>query len=73
MRVARNIVYSYVDPRQPDEFAVDLTGEVSFRKGDVLTHNGKLWKVESVHLEAKDGDLSDIPTLWVLLIEALVN
>ena len=68
MTLARNIVYSYEDRTRSDELEVDLTNELSFKIGDILTRNGRMWKVASIHL-----DTGNTPTLWVLLVDPVVN
>jgi hypothetical protein len=70
---AKNIVYSYADKREFDELEVDMTGELSFKKGDIITRNWRTWKVESIHLHTEAEDAASIPTLWVLLVNAPVN
>jgi hypothetical protein len=68
----KNMVYSYADPRQSDDFEIDLSGELSIRAGDIIVRVGSSWKVQQVHL-AEANEASGLPTLWVFLVKAAVN
>ena len=60
MTLARNVVYSYVDRTRSVELEVDLTNELSFKIGDILTRNGRILKVASIHLSSTDGGYAGV-------------
>jgi hypothetical protein len=68
---ARNIVYQYSDNIWADDLEIDLTGELTFKKGDIILRRGKNWKIDSVHSEQYINDPR--MTIWVYLVDVLVN
>jgi len=72
MGVAKNIVYQYLHTVCPDDLEVDLTGELAFKRGDIIVRGGKHWRIDSVTVEDTTQELRR-PTLWIYLIEAPVN
>jgi len=69
---ARNIVYQYSDNLWSDDLEIDLTGELTFKKGDIILRRGKNWKIDSVHSEQYINDLRMV-TIWVYLVDVSVN
>jgi hypothetical protein len=69
---AKNIVYRYSDNVLSDDLEIDLTGELTFKKGDVILRSGKNWKIDSVHSEQYINDLRMV-TIWVYLVDVPVN
>ena len=72
MTSARNIVYQYSDNIWSDDLEIDLTGELMFKKGDIISRRGKNWKIDSVHSEQCINDLRMV-TIWIYLVDVLVN
>lgn len=72
MASAKNIVYRYSDNVLSDDLEIDLTGELTFKKGDVILRSGKNWKIDSVHSEQYINDLRMV-TIWVYLVDVPVN
>jgi len=68
---ARKIVYQYSDTLWSDDLEIDLTGELTFKKGDIIVRRGKNWKIDSVHSEQYINDPR--MTIWVYLVDVLVN
>jgi len=70
---ARKIAYQYSNSLWSDDLEIDLTGELTFKQGDLISRRGKNWKINSVLsedvIDYKDG----MPTIWVLLVNAPVN
>jgi hypothetical protein len=69
----KNIVYRFVGDVRSDELKTDLTGRVSFEKGDILSKDDKPRRVDSVHRELTDEESKRVPTLWVYLFNPLAN
>ena len=65
--------YRFVDDPRSDEVELDRTGALSFRKGDILGRDGKLWRVGLVQSEMADENSKKVPTLRVDLTKAWVN
>ena len=72
MGVGKNIVYQYLHTVCPDDLEVDLTGELTFKTGDIIVRGGKHWRIDSITVEDTTQELRR-PTLWIYLVEAAVN
>lgn len=70
---ARKIVYQYSDRLWSDDIEIDLTGEVTFTKGDIILRRWKNWKIDSVHFEDAIDVQNRAATIWVYLVDAPVN
>jgi hypothetical protein len=74
MSSAKRIIYKYSSKLLSDELEVDLTGELSFKQGDLIARCGKDWKIDSIFFEKRVGDdPRGMHTFWLSLIELPVN
>jgi hypothetical protein len=69
---ARNVVYQYSDNLLCDDLEIDLTGDLMFKHGDIISRRGDNWRVDSIHQEDYLNDLRMV-TIWLYLVHALVN
>ena len=69
---ARKIIYKYSKNLWDDDMEIDLTGELTFKQGDIISRRGKNWKIDSVHLEDFD-DQGGMPTISVFLVDTRVH
>lgn len=69
----RKIVYQYSNPRYADEVEIDLTGELTFRVGEIVLRRWNHWRIDSVLFEDHVDDHKEMPTIWVFLVDAPVN
>lgn len=51
---------------------IDLTGELSFTKGEIIVRRGTNWKINSITFE-EPINKAQRPTMWVELVYAQVN
>lgn len=73
MRLSKIVVYSYPDSLCSDEHEVDVSGGLIFKKGDILERRGKPWQIDSIVWEPSNEGSVGTPTLWISLVNALVN
>jgi hypothetical protein len=71
---AKRIIYKYPDKLLSDDLEVDLSGELSFKQGDLIARCGKDWRIDSIFFEKRVGDdPRGMHTFWLWLIEPPVN
>jgi hypothetical protein len=70
---ARKIIYKYSKNRWDDDLEIDLTGELTFKQGDMISRRRRNWKIESVHSEDHVDDQRGMPTITVFLVDARVH
>ena len=72
MGLLKIVVYRFVDDPRSDEVETDLSGALTLKKDDIIFKDGKYWKIKSTTLEDSINE-SQRPTLWVYLVDTLVN
>lgn len=71
---AKRIIYKFPDKILSDEMDVDLSGELSFKQGDLIARCGKDWTIGSIFFEKRVADdPMQIQTFWLWLSEPPVN
>jgi hypothetical protein len=73
MGLSKIIVYQYSDSVWSDESETDDRGDLTFKKGDILSMRGRTRKIESMSLEIPSDDMRMTATLWLYLVDAPVN
>ena len=70
---ARKIIYKYSKNLWDDDMEIDLTGELTFKQGDIISRRGRNWKINSVHEEDFVDDQRGMPTISVSLVDTRVH
>jgi hypothetical protein len=70
---ASKIIYKYSKNLWDDDLEIDLTGELAFKQGDIISRRGRNWKIDSVHSEDLVDDQMGMPSITVFLVDARVH
>ena len=73
MERASKIIYKYSKNLWDDDLEIDLTGELAFKQGDIISRRGRNWKIDSVHSEDLVDDQMGMPSITVFLVDARVH